>query len=727
MFFVGSEATALTSSDARVRTLEDGYLPIQSFTAERDGVRYRFTIFAASLDKQPEGPVANFVRVTVENPTKEKRAAFLATAVRYATPQIYETAYGENRFNRPASPSLVNRYRQVGEAFNPDWTYGFDRNAFVRGGKALYFFPESPKPVLDGTMIRRFNYTPNANPGKMDVMPTTPVGAAKYAISLAPGESHSFDFKMPLIPEALTSDMARKLETASFDDYHAQVKQYWQKEIARGLQIEVPEEKIDDIFRTSMVNDLMSLNHIGNDWVQTVNQTHYHGFYLRDSSDFVHMYDVTGRSDLANEVLDFYARSQQPDGNFLSQKGQYDGWGQTLWIYGFHYRFTHDRAFAERVYPSVVRAVDWFEKATANDPLHLMPATDVKDNEFIPGHLTGYNFLALDGLQGAMALARDLGKTKDLERFQRDYDGFRKNFLPILAARASANGNYIPPALDGNNSGADWGNLLGITPEPQLDPHSPFISATLAGSQSRYEEGISVYNQPGEGKFLHHYLTIKNMLTEVARGDQQRAVEELYSVSLHTSSTNSGFETSIRPWSSRDFAGNLAPHGWFAAEYRNVLRAMLVREEHDADLHLLSAISPAWIGVNKTIKVEHAPTMFGEVSFELTSSSATTATLALSTSFDRKPAHLLLHLPWFMATQRISADGKSLQISGDTVELPATAKLVTIQWQRRANVAPLSFDTSVAAFKAAYRQHYADYLRTGVPYPHESTATEPAH
>ncbi|MES2390309.1 MAG: hypothetical protein V4555_01610 [Acidobacteriota bacterium] len=717
MFFVGPDLAPLSTNDGpRYRTLEDGYVPIEMFEVVRGGVHYKFVMFAASLGEQPQGAVANFVRVTVENRGTEPASAFLAAAVRFETPQVYDSPYGENRFNRPMTPKVVNRYRQIGERFDPNWTYGFEANAFVRNGKVIYMFPESPKPVLDGTVIRRFNYLPDATTRQMEVTPTTPVGAAKFAIRLAPGESRTLDFKMPLVPEAAYSETMTKLKAAAFDDFHAQVREYWHKEIARGMQLSVPEAKVNDLFRACMVNDLLALNHIDRDWVQTVNQLHYHGFYLRDSADFVHMYDVTGRTELADDILRFDVRMQQPDGNFLSQKGQFDGWGQTLWIYGFHYRFTHDHGFAERVYPSVLRAVEWFEKATAADALHVMPATDVKDNEYVPGHLTGYNFLALDGLGGAIALARGLGKTTDAERFERDYNEFRKNFLAVLDKRAAANGNAIPPALDGDSGGADWGNLLGLTPEPQLDPHDPKISATLARSLSHYEEGISVYNQPVEGQFLHHYLTIKNMLTEVERGDQRLAIDALYGVTLHTSATNSGFETSIRPWGDRDFAGNLAPHGWFAAEYRNVLRAMLVREEHDDELHLLSAISPAWVGEGKTIELTNAPTMFGQVNLTLRSTTDDTAVLSLAMQLTQAPRRIVLHLPWFMQTKSVTADGKQLGITGDTVEIPEQAKTIAIQWKRRPDVPALSFGAFVEAYKTAYRKHYAEYLRTATPY-----------
>ncbi|HEX5284895.1 MAG TPA: hypothetical protein VFW30_12310 [Bryocella sp.] len=718
MFFVGSDWAPLTPTDGpRTRTLEDGYLPVQTYEVRRDGLTYRFTMFSASLGRQPEGDVADFVRITISNHGSEPRAAFLSTAVRFQAPQLAEGEIADNRFRRPAVPEEEGGYSQPGEKFSKDWIYSFEGNAFVRDGRVLYLFPQDPAPVLAHTLYRRYNRRPISTPGKLDIQPTTPAGVATYDFVLPPGSSRSLDFKMPLLPAAKNSQTIRDLQAASFDDFHARVRAYWQKVVAQGMTINVPEAKADNLFRACLVNDLLALNHIGSDWIQTVNQTHYHSFYLRDSSDFVHMYDVTGYPKMAERVLDFYARKQQPDGNFLSQKGQFDGWGQTLWIYGFHERFTHDRAFAQRVFPSVLRAADWFEKVTADDPLHLMPATDVRDNEFIPGHLTGYNFLALDGLQGSVALANALGRKEDAALFQKDYDTLRAHFLPILDARSAANGGAIPPALDGDNGGADWGNLLSVVPEPQLDPHDSKVTATLHHTQSHYAEGLIVFNQPGQGRYIHHYLTIKNTLTEVVRGDQEQALKEFYSLLLHTSSTQSGFEYAIRPWGSRDFQGNLSPHGWFAAEYRNLMRSMMLREQDDRSLHLLSVISPDWIGVGKSISVSHAPTMFGEVSFTLNSTSNSHAVLQLQTAFGPQlPDHLYLHLPWFMQVKSVVADGRSVRPVDGIVELPRETELVDLTWTRRGKTPAMSYAQTVKDYKRDYAAHYSEYLRTGSPF-----------
>jgi hypothetical protein len=105
------------------------------------------------------------------------------------------------------------------------------------------------------------------------------------------------------------------------------------------------------------------------------------------------------------------------------------------------------------------------------------------------------------------------------------------------------------------------------------------VTATLKATQAKYAEGIMTY---ANGEFLHHYLTIKNTMTEVIRGDaedQAQADRELYALLVHTSSTHASFEFAIYPWGNRNFEDNLSPHGWFAAEYRTLPRTMLVAEK----------------------------------------------------------------------------------------------------------------------------------------------------
>lgn len=719
MFFAGPEQNPVT---ARIRTLEEGYLPVISYAVSDSGIAYRFTIFASYAGGAHDlAHVVNFVRVTMTNTSATERAAFLSTAVRYQAEQTTDQPTGDNRFVRPIPASGIGQFYQPGESFSKSWVYSASGHSFLRDGRVIYQFPQQPAPRLSLTLRTHYNRVRPLNPTPLDVMPTTPVDVAAYTIRLKPAESHTLDFKMPLVPATPHSPEFVAIDKADFDSAHDETIGFWKRILARGMSIEVPEKKVTDTFNASLVYCLMALNSVDGQMVQTVNLLQYHRFYLRDAADFVRMYDATGYSDIAGKVLDFFPSRQQSDGNFLSQPGQYDGWGEALWAFGEHFRRTHDMAFAQRVFPLMVHAVDWLEKARAKDPLHIMPVSDVKDNEYVAAHLTGYNFLALDGLKSAIEIAQVTGHRQEAQHFQAVYEDYRTCFLKVLDRAASEEGGYIPPSLDGGAwKGTDWGNLLSVTPGQVLDPHDPRVTATLHRVQSRYQEGIATYREPEDGQYLHHYLTIKNTLTELIRGDQEQAMREFYAELLHTSSTHTGFEYAIRPWGTRDFEGNLAPHGWFAADYRNLLRNMMVREE-DGSLHLLSAISPDWIGTGKAIRVNDAPSYFGTVSFSLEIPSETDAVLHLHHSFSARPKEIVLHLPWFMDVDSVTVRGLELAHADNAVVLPEDADEVRIHWRRGANNAKMSYGRTVESYTAEYRKRYERYLQTGEMSPDRDT------
>ncbi len=724
LFWTGPGADQLlVPVRARVRTLDQGHLPIDHFHLLRNGIDYRFTVFAATLNGRSDGTLVNFVRVRMRNTTGQPMRAVFAVGSRYdAEPETGAAKHGEFRFDRPVAGRFPGDYRQPGEAFNPAWVYAFGTSSdgsgqFLRSGELIYTFPSrlgSATAHRSLTLATSYNYPPNLTPRTLPIDPTTPTGVVRWMPILAPrgasGSELTLDLKMPVVPTADPAILAA-IEAASFDQARAQVTAFWQGILARGMRISLPEQKAVDTFDMSLIYDLIARDHIGPNYIQTVNKLHYHSFYLRDGADIVHMYDLTGYSDLARQVLDFFALSQKPDGNFLSQPQQYDGWGEALWAYGQHYRITHDAAFAAWALPQIDRAVDWLVAARAADPLHLIPASNVLDNEYIPGHLTGYSFLALSGLSVSIRMAQETGRNDLARKWQPVYDSYRKDFLAVLEKQTSANHNVIPPALDGNMGGQFWGNLLAVVPEPTLDPFDPRVTATLQAAQAKYQEGIMTY---GDGRFLHHYLTIKNTLTEVVRSDAQdqlEATRELYGLLLHTSSTQAGFEFAMRPWGERNFQDNLAPHGWFAAEYRTLLRQMLVRED-GSDLHLLSVVSPAWIGSGKTIAVSQAPTNFGPVDFTLTQHDAHTALLRINTHFQTSPNQLVVHIPWFLRVTAAEADGKSVSVTNATLRLAPNTRLLRIQWSAIPNApgATLSYDHAVQQYEAEYARRYNAWM-----------------
>lgn len=250
--------------------------------------------------------------------------------------------------------------------------------------------------------------------------------------------------------------------------------------------------------------------------------------------------------------------------------------------------------------------------------------------------------------------------------------------------------------------------MLTLYPEQVLPPGNPMVKATLDATRAKYKEGIMTY---GDGQLLHDYIGFSNTESELILGDQRLAIQDLYAELLHTSSTHAGFETDIVPWGDRDFHDNLSPHGWFAARLRITMRNMFVREQGD-ELHLLSAISPAWIHSGSEIHADRVPTSFGTVDLSLNVLSPTSAVLNLHDAFADAPSRVVLHLPWFLETSKIIADGVSLPATGSSVVLPAHVRTVQIEWRKHAAEPDLSYQAVVAQYVRDYAAHYEKFLKT---------------
>lgn len=699
IFYYGDIPVAVNQ---RVKTYYKGNLPIIQYKFEDQGVRYSVTAFAHTVDGTPEAELINFIRVQFENLTQDPRAVFWTVGTRYTGQIGTPWAWSDYRFPRPIKPAKVGQFEQRGEVFSRDWKYGFEDGMMIRDGKVFYLFPMDVPSTKLITLKTGYSdhYWENTQ-----LLPTTPVGLVKFKLKLEPRQKKSFDLKMPYRPLPVADAVLDAVKKAEFDDYFDRTVKFWENIFADGMQISVPEEKVINTFKTSLVYDLIARDKIGDDFVQKVNEFHYDAFWLRDSAYIVRGYDVTGYHKTAEQCLAFFLKWQNESGNFVSHTGEYDGFGQSLWAIGQHYLITGDKDFARRYFPAVEKAMNWLTEERKKDPLHIMPSVhDLKDNELIQGHVTGHNFWALGGIKHAIAMAQGLGETEKAEQFKRQYDDYMEHFKLALNAAAQKAGGYIPPGLDGQG-GHDWGNMMAVYPIQTLDPCDPLVTKTLQVMRGKYKEGLMTFNG-----LLHHYLTMKNTETEVIRGGQQQVLDEFYSILLHTSSTHAGFEFAITPWGDRDFHWNLTPHGWFAAKFRTLLRNMLVREQGN-ELHLFSVISPTWVKQGEKISVKKAPTNFGTIDFSL-EFEKDSAKLKLRSEFRKQPDKIILHIPWFANIEQVKADGRKIEPKDGVIVLEPDTKDVTIDG-RIEPIDTLNYEYYVEKYKEQYRKKYEEFLKNG--------------
>jgi hypothetical protein len=217
------------------------------------------------------------------------------------------------------------------------------------------------------------------------------------------------------------------------------------------------------------------------------------------------------------------------------------------------------------------------------------------------------------------------------------------------------------------------------------------VTATLHHALSRFREGIATYDR---GRLLHDYLGFRIFETELLREQQTAVVNGLYAELAHTTATNGGFEVGVSRGGPRELPVDLAPHGWFAAEYVALLRNLLVREEGNT-LVLMGAVSPSWLLPERRITVTGADTGRGWIDYTLQAVQGG-AVLTWHGSLDRGTE---LRWPVPAAVRDVRAPG--LSQDRRTITLPAAAGRLWVRWRL---VGPFpSYSSTVRRVMAEWR------------------------
>jgi hypothetical protein len=673
----------------RQKQLLEGWMPIVQYGWHDGAVDMHLEAFGATLDDNPTSTTVNFVQISLKNHGSQPTTASFAAAIRFS---------GEDH-RCEAMRSLP---------FSPEWRYEMTEDCILREDSVICIFPGGAKREA----VPGVDYTTPFRGRQHNVSERSEVCLARYAVELAPGASQRLTFKMPLVPVARDDrEQLEAIRAASYDRYRQRTIDFWRTELAKGAQIHIPEKKVVDMHRASLVYDLIAIDEEDGQWVQKVNEFQYDRFWLRDGAYIIRTYDLLGHHETAARCLEHFLAYQRPDGLFLSQGGQLDGFGQALFALGQHYVMTGDLDFARQVYKHIPPAIAWLKQARAADEYHLMPPTHARDNENIEGRYTGHNFWALLGLRMAVILARATGHDDDAKVFLAEYEDFHQALMKRLDEVCGPDG-YIPPGLD-VEGGNDWGNLLGVYPTEVLEPLDLRVTTTLAKMhREKYEEGIMTYD-----RWLHHYLTTNVTQTHVVRGEQLQAITDFYHLLLHTGSTHEGFEFSVLPWQDRDSGRNYPPHGWCAAKLNALLRNMLVQERggrgglEARELHLFSVISPAWAIPGEEVSIRNAPTEMGPISATL-SFTAGGATLLLETRLRQPPRNIVLHVPSFVTLTGFETDARETSIEDHAIVMSPDVSRATLTWARNP-VAPISYASVVEDYRREYARRYAAYLSGG--------------
>jgi hypothetical protein len=541
------------------------------------------------------------------------------------------------------------------------------------------------------------------------ISPPNVPAAATAAFTLPAKGSRTVYFWVPRHPLAPSDATVQAIGSSTFADFLTKIDNLWSSLFAAGAQFTIPEKKVSDAMKASLAYDFMALNAPGNaggSYEQHVNHLQYDGFWDRDASYIINVYDRMGYPQDAKNAFAPFIQSND------FRIGGPDAWGQPLWALGEHYQMTRDTAWLRPIYNQCM-AGRINDLVNSLDNWGIWPVAGPYDNEILNNqHYVGHSFFILHGLVESVIMAKALGKTADAQSFQQIHDTYFSNFMPHLSAITSQTGGYIPPGLEDPSAGCDWENMTaGLWPHQVFQATDPIVNTTFDFVRNHsFLEGVMTYGLSGINAWkvrntaavdfigetaLHLYITTFSTQGNIIRGAQRKVLEDLYSLLVHTGTTHGAFEYGSNAWStSPRVGGNVPPHGWGAALYNFLVRDMFVREANDT-LHLASVLSPVWVLPGKQVGVSNAPTHFGPVTFLMTCNAAGSgAQVALSNSFFAAPGTIAFHIPWFLNVSSATADGVPVPVQNGIVYLTSSAKNCTLNWTWNINP-DLSYATGV--------------------------------
>jgi hypothetical protein len=454
-------------------------------------------------------------------------------------------------------------------------------------------------------------------------------------IALAANESRRFLVKLP-------SPMAAEEETATltaikYETARETTKKFWSEYLARGAQIRVPEQVVNDLFRASLWHALrlprrhgasgpgvaidlpysnFAYGQTGTPW--PVNQAVYVDYML---------YDLRGYHTISAEELDVQFRNnQETDGHVNGYANWLVYTPAMLYAVSKNYLLSDDRSAFERLLPQSIKAMDWCLRRVAAASEGATPALGLVRGPLNDGTGEGiwafnqaYLFAGLDLFGRALeryshpraadarraasairdAVARGFGAASLRSPVVQLRDG---TWVPYVPAEALTHGRLLtewyPTDVD---TGAT--HLLRLKALPE---HGTLADALLNDHEDNlYFKGWGmaqepVYNQQGTAYLL--------------RDEPEAAIRAFYSY-LASAFSHSVVEPVEHRWGQGQYFGPPSTDGAWFELYRN----MLVRERDDDVLLVGQAIPRAWLRDGGEIAIDRLPTYYGELSASIES------------------------------------------------------------------------------------------------------------
>ncbi len=398
------------------------------------------------------------------------------------------------------------------------------------------------------------------------------------------------------------------------------------------------------------------------------------------------------------EFIEWYAPFQYPNGKVpccVDHRGadpvpEHDSHGELIYLIAEYYRYTHDRALLERMWPHVEKAVayiDSLRQSRMTDEYRsgdkrafygLVPESISHEGYSAkPMHSFWDDFFVLRGLEDATYIAGVLGRSDEGRRFAAMRDDMRRSIQQSLRLTMQQHQiDYIPGSVELGDFDAT-STTIAIAPGGELS-HLP-QDAVRRTFEKYWEHARGRMNGTIEWDAYTPY-ELRTVGTFVRLGWKDRAHEllDFFMRDRRPAAWNQWAEVVWHDPKTPKFIGDM-PHTWVGSDFiRSVLDMFAYEREADGALVVGAGVPESWVTADSGVRVARLFTAHGPLAFTMRGT-PDEARVSIAPGLHIPPGGIVLRSPFARPIRSATVNGRSITpASPDEIvlrELPAEVTL----------------------------------------------------